>query len=242
MLAARGMSAAGKAVLLLAGSLTAATIAPLSAAGAEHVKDCCLKLGWTVVCMLDAAVKLQQLLPSVQLPGTAAARCGIEQQLMQELQELQRLLLPASTAMHAAVGVAMPELLATGSAAAADAAAHVPAASAVAVPALAGASAVVASSLDRSDGSDVCCDDTSLEFCATLSTSSSGHSVQPSEALSITAEALPHVGPKLIACGKALAALCPVALCCNNPGCVELRGASELQLVAGKGSVCSRCR
>jgi hypothetical protein len=53
---------------------------------------------------------------------------------------------------------------------------------------------------------------------------------------------LPGLGGRLVACGEALAALCPVLLCCNNPGCVELRGASELQLVAGKGSVCSRCR
>jgi hypothetical protein len=53
---------------------------------------------------------------------------------------------------------------------------------------------------------------------------------------------LPGLGARLVACGEALAALCPVPLCCNNPGCLELRGASELQLVAGKGSVCSRCR
>jgi hypothetical protein len=53
---------------------------------------------------------------------------------------------------------------------------------------------------------------------------------------------LPGVGARLMACGEALAALRPVPLCCNNPGCVELRGASELQLVAGKGSQCSRCR
>jgi hypothetical protein len=45
-----------------------------------------------------------------------------------------------------------------------------------------------------------------------------------------------------VACGEALAALCPVPLCCNNPGCVELRWASELQLVEGKGSRCSQCR
>jgi hypothetical protein len=44
---------------------------------------------------------------------------------------------------------------------------------------------------------------------------------------------------------KALAeALCtqfPLTCCCNNPGCTELRGASELQLVGGKGCV-PRCR
>jgi hypothetical protein len=44
------------------------------------------------------------------------------------------------------------------------------------------------------------------------------------------------------ALGEALCAQLPLAHCCNNPGCVELRGASELQLVGGKGCVCSRCR
>jgi hypothetical protein len=52
---------------------------------------------------------------------------------------------------------------------------------------------------------------------------------------------LPGLGGRLVACGEALAALCPVPLCCNNPGCVELRGASELQLVKVKGSRCSQC-
>jgi hypothetical protein len=47
---------------------------------------------------------------------------------------------------------------------------------------------------------------------------------------------------QLVQLGQALCAQLPVPLCCNNPGCVELRGASEQQLVAGKGSVCSRCR
>jgi hypothetical protein len=53
---------------------------------------------------------------------------------------------------------------------------------------------------------------------------------------------LPGLIQQLVACGEALAALCPVPLCCNNPSCTELRGASEPQLVAGKGSVCSRCK
>jgi hypothetical protein len=46
----------------------------------------------------------------------------------------------------------------------------------------------------------------------------------------------------LVALGEALCAQFPLPHCCNNPGCVELRGASELQLVGGKGCVCSRCR
>jgi hypothetical protein len=73
----------------------------------------------------------------------------------------------------------------------------------------------------------------------TTSSSSSSSTSSSTEELT---EMLPGLGARLVACGEALAALCPVPLCCNNPGCVELRGASELQLVAGKGSVCSRCR
>jgi hypothetical protein len=56
------------------------------------------------------------------------------------------------------------------------------------------------------------------------------------------AAAVSGFGAQLVQFGGALCAQLPVPLCCNNPGCVELRGASEQQLVAGKGSVCSRCR
>jgi hypothetical protein len=49
-------------------------------------------------------------------------------------------------------------------------------------------------------------------------------------------------GQQLVRVGQALCAQLPVPLCCNNPSCVELRGASEQQLVASKGSVCSGCR
>jgi hypothetical protein len=52
----------------------------------------------------------------------------------------------------------------------------------------------------------------------------------------------PHCSQQLVQFGQALCAQLPLPLCCNNPGCVELRGASEQRLVAGKGSVCSRCR
>jgi hypothetical protein len=44
------------------------------------------------------------------------------------------------------------------------------------------------------------------------------------------------------ALAEALCAQFPLTCCCNNPGCTELRGASELQLVGGKGCVCARCR
>jgi hypothetical protein len=56
------------------------------------------------------------------------------------------------------------------------------------------------------------------------------------------AAALDTLADQAQALGEALCAQLPQAHCCNNPGCVELRGASELQLVGGKGCVCSRCR
>jgi hypothetical protein len=56
------------------------------------------------------------------------------------------------------------------------------------------------------------------------------------------AAALPGLAQQMVALGEALCAQLPLPHCCNNPGCVELRGASELQLVGGKGCVCSRCR
>jgi hypothetical protein len=54
--------------------------------------------------------------------------------------------------------------------------------------------------------------------------------------------ALPGIAQQMVALGEALCAQFPLPHCCNNPGCVELRGASELQLVGGKGCVCGRCR
>jgi hypothetical protein len=53
---------------------------------------------------------------------------------------------------------------------------------------------------------------------------------------------LPGFGGQLVECAEALCAQLPVPLCCNNPGCSALFGASELQLVGGRGSVCSRCK
>jgi hypothetical protein len=54
--------------------------------------------------------------------------------------------------------------------------------------------------------------------------------------------ALPAIAQQMVALGEALCAQLPLARCCNNPGCVELRGASELQLVGGKGCVFGHCR
>jgi hypothetical protein len=53
---------------------------------------------------------------------------------------------------------------------------------------------------------------------------------------------VPRVPKLMKEFGGALCAQFPLPHCCNNPGCVELRGASELQLVGGKGCVCGRCR
>jgi hypothetical protein len=50
------------------------------------------------------------------------------------------------------------------------------------------------------------------------------------------------IDQQMVALGEALCAQFPLPHCCNSPGCVELRGASELQLVGGKGCACSRCR
>jgi hypothetical protein len=58
----------------------------------------------------------------------------------------------------------------------------------------------------------------------------------------VSSETASQIGGQLVQVGGALCAQLPVPLCCNNPGCVDLRGASEQQLVAGKGSVCSHCR
>jgi hypothetical protein len=49
-------------------------------------------------------------------------------------------------------------------------------------------------------------------------------------------------GQQLGQFGEVLCAQLPVPLCCNNPGCESLSGGSEQLLVAGKGSVCSRCK
>jgi hypothetical protein len=53
---------------------------------------------------------------------------------------------------------------------------------------------------------------------------------------------LPSILQQLKALAEALCTQLPLPYCCNNPGCTELRGASELQLVGGKGCVCARCR
>jgi hypothetical protein len=66
--------------------------------------------------------------------------------------------------------------------------------------------------------------------------------IAASRLTSAVAPALPDIAQQIVALGGALCAQFPLPHCCNNPGCVELRGASELQLVGRKGCVCSRCR
>jgi hypothetical protein len=63
-----------------------------------------------------------------------------------------------------------------------------------------------------------------------------------SKILPAVAAVLPGIAERLTALGEALCAQFPLPHCCNNLDCVKLRGASELQLVGGKGGVCSRCR
>jgi hypothetical protein len=50
------------------------------------------------------------------------------------------------------------------------------------------------------------------------------------------------VHSKLQAFSAAVAAMLPTPYCCNNPGCSTLSEASELRLVWGKSSRCSKCK
>jgi hypothetical protein len=73
--------------------------------------------------------------------------------------------------------------------------------------------------------------------------SSSSSSIAPPEVQALLAsDAVTAVASKLREVGKALCAALPVSWCCNNPECTNMCGASELQLVGGKGSVCGGCR
>jgi hypothetical protein len=114
---------------------------------------------------------VQQLLPSVQLPGAAgseAACTAAHQQLQQQCGELQQQLGPLDEpSSEAAVSWVTPSRLRR---AASEAALQLPQGVAAAV----------------------------LQF-----------------------------GLQLVQFGGALCAQLPVPLCCNNPGCVVLRGASE---------------
>jgi hypothetical protein len=46
----------------------------------------------------------------------------------------------------------------------------------------------------------------------------------------------------LVELGEAVVTQLPSSKCCNNPRCSSLAALSEQELVAGKGSVCSRCK
>jgi hypothetical protein len=151
--------------------------------------------------------------------GLAASQAG-EQQQQQLNSDLQGLL-ACSSAVTAAIGSA-----------------SAPAAPETDSAALAAAAALHSSSsttISDCVGRQAC----SKHAGSSDSRSSSSCAAAPSTAMTPLLVAL---GQRLVSCGGALVALCPVPLCCNNPGCVELRGASELQLVGGKGTVCSLCR
>jgi hypothetical protein len=161
---------------------------------------------------------------------------------MQDLLELQQLLIPAITGLAAALGEKPLQPAAPGAATDDTAEQAASSAAAAAAAAAAAGSGTRTTTGNRSWGfgsyiMQMICRGSGSQRRATDSSAA-----QATEALRMTADLLPELAPKLAACGEALAALCPVPLCCNNPGCVELREASELQLVAGKGSVCSRCR
>jgi hypothetical protein len=87
--------------------------------------------------------------------------------------------------------------------------------------------------------------DSSRAYVATeASSGASGQAAAASmhEQPSAVAPEVPQLFKLIKAFGGALWAHFPLPHCCNNPGCVDLHGASELQLVGRKGCVCSRCR
>jgi hypothetical protein len=97
------------------------------------------------------------------------------------------------------------------------------------------------SSSNSSSGTTV---GSSAQACTSVAASGSGGAEAERQLIVITSRATAM--PGVLQAGRALALVlvtqCPLPYCCNNPGCVELRGARELQLVGGKGTVCSRCR
>jgi hypothetical protein len=50
------------------------------------------------------------------------------------------------------------------------------------------------------------------------------------------------LGNQLQEAGAALCAKLPLPWLCNNPGCMSVEGASELQLVGGRSCVCGGCK
>jgi hypothetical protein len=82
----------------------------------------------------------------------------------------------------------------------------------------------------------------SSSSCSNASNTSEPAAVAVSSLPADVAAALPGLAQQMVVFGQALCAQFPLPYCCNNPGCTELRGASELQLVGGKGCVCARCR
>jgi hypothetical protein len=183
-------------------------------------------------CTTGASFLLREL-PTCILPRSGKAHAHLQQQLLQDLQQLQRQL----TEVWGIV------LICQYVDAAREASTAVEAARAVrAEVALTGQQ--VEASAANTDENSVCTQqgEATDNFSTTGSSSRGGCSTTGSQLPAQLSALLPGLGSRLVACGEALAALCPVPLCCNNPGCVELQGASELQLVAGNASRCSQCR
>jgi hypothetical protein len=76
----------------------------------------------------------------------------------------------------------------------------------------------------------------------TSSSISSSRIAECAQLRSEVAGQLPRLAERLIVVADAVCAELPVPLCCNNPSCRSFGCVSELQLVGGKGSICSRCR
>jgi hypothetical protein len=58
----------------------------------------------------------------------------------------------------------------------------------------------------------------------------------------VGSEEIQKLAARLQLLGAQVCAKLPGWWCCNNPACVNMAGATELQQVGGKGCVCSGCK
>ncbi|KAF6264098.1 hypothetical protein COO60DRAFT_271856 [Scenedesmus sp. NREL 46B-D3] len=169
-----------------------------------------------------AASLLQAVPPAAALPGLGRARNDAHQQLLHNLQQLQQ----ESAAALAALGVCV-EAAEAGEAAADAVLTAVSASVTERLTSNQLSAALVSSASSHHTRRDSSSNGGS---CGTAASNSDN-----SERCDMT-ELLPllyGLGARLVSCGQALAELCPVPLCCNNPGCVELRGA-RLRAIAAR--------
>jgi hypothetical protein len=221
VLAAHGFVAAGAAVSGLATRLERIN------ADENWSYDGVDDLATALSTCLEGMEHVLRTLPAAALPVKAKARRSIYMQLLQDLGQLTQGLDVAVAAAYCAAEAAAEIEAAEPGAVREDEQSnesfrHADEATGAAISTDSGSSSDDSSS--NSDGS------------------TGDGAISVSRPTAILAALLPDVGQRLVACGKALAALCPVPLCCNNPGCVELRGVSERQLVGGPGTRCSNCR